>query len=126
MPAIRNGRRRPLGRHPRSESAPATGAMTSAIKAPIARIVPLMPSLAAASGPRIVATWSGTMTGTTVSQLANSANHSKDTAIWPDSASRTGGWPDAAGCCAAAIAAPGPSIISSPSARHSMPQFRLL
>ena len=82
IPATRNGRRRPFASRTRSDSAPATGAMTNAMTAPIARIEPLIPSFAAAFGPRIAAIWSGMMTGTTVSQLANSANHNSDTAIW--------------------------------------------
>ena len=114
MPVIRNGRRRPFAPRARSDNAPASGAMISAIKAPIARIEPLMPSFAAASGPRIDAIWSGTMTGTTVSQLANSANHSSDTAIWPDSGSRPVPARIAGCCCAGAAAAPDPSIMFPP------------
>ena len=56
IPLIKNERRRPFALRTRSDSAPASGAMISAINAPMPRIVPLMPSLAAASGPRIAAT----------------------------------------------------------------------
>jgi NADPH2:quinone reductase len=110
MPATRNRRRRPLALRTRSESAPATGAMTSAINAPIARIEPLIPSFAAAFGPRIDDIWSGTMTGTTVSQLANSANHSNDTTIWSVTENR----PDCGTARRAEARAPEPSPMSPP------------
>jgi len=76
---IRKGRRRPRGLRTRSDNAPANGAMTRATTAPAARMVPLIPSLLAASAAKMVATWSGMMTGTTVNQFANKANHSSDT-----------------------------------------------
>ena len=111
IPATRNGRRRPFARRTRSESAPATGAMTNAMTAPIARIEPLIPSFAAAFGPSIAAIWSGMMTGTTVSQLAKSANHNSDTAIWSATGNR-GVRPIAA---EVAAAAPNRSLIFLPS-----------
>src|SRR5271170_4393005 len=126
MPAARNRRRRPLALRTRSESAPATGAMTSAMTAPIARIEPLTPSFAGASGPRIEAIWSGTMTGTTVSQWANSANHSNDTAIW----SATENPPACRTAPGAEAAAPELSVMYFPLSQlqtgDSMPQFPAL
>jgi hypothetical protein len=80
-PVTRNRRRRPLAWSVQSETAPASGAIRSATKAPIAWMRAVMPSFAACPGPRIAAILSGTTSGTTVSQLAKSANHKSDTAI---------------------------------------------
>ncbi len=89
--------------------------MTNAINAPIARIEPLIPSFTAAFGPRIDDIWSGTMTGTTVSQLANSANHSNDTAIWSAIENR----PDCGTARRAEPRAPGSVVyVSSPTAQR--------
>jgi acetyl-CoA carboxylase carboxyltransferase component len=81
--------------------------MNSATTAPAARMVPLTPSFIAAPGPRMVATWSGRITGTTVSQFANKANHSKDTWIWS-------GTENVLAFHGAAAAASVPSIMLSP------------
>jgi len=55
-PAIRKSRRRPYRCCERSESAPESGATTSATTAPAARMMPLIASLAALSPPRMTAT----------------------------------------------------------------------
>jgi len=55
-PAIRKSRRRPCRCCERSESAPESGATTSATTAPAARMMPLIASLAALSPPRMTAT----------------------------------------------------------------------